>query len=142
MERAMMTRRPVTALFLLAAVPVLVAAPAPELAGEYSASPDVVFRFARDGNAYTGVVLDKSSGRQFRIADIRLEGDSISFFVVHDAAWDEEVKANGGRPFRNTARGRLTAQGIQISGDREDPGMTPRPYAITLHRLPATRTQP
>ena len=51
---------------------------------------------------------EAATGREFKLADIVVDGERVSFFVVHDAAWDEEVKANGGRAFRNTASGTLT----------------------------------
>jgi hypothetical protein len=51
---------------------------------------------------------------------------------VHDAAWDEEVQANGGRAFRNTASGTLTDTTLTISGARERTGE--RAYTATLKR--------
>ena len=51
---------------------------------------------------------------------------------MHDAAWDEEVQANGGRAFRNTASGTLTDTTLTIGGARERTGE--RAYTATLKR--------
>lgn len=58
--------------------------------------------------------------------------------MVHDAYWDEEVRANGGRPFRNSAAGTLLDDALHIRGDREDRKMKRRPYDVVLQRVPAS----
>ena len=93
-----------------------------------------MFSFERAGDGWTGVVAEASSGREFKLADIVIDGERVSFFVVHDAAWDEEVKANGGRAFRNTAAGTLTDSTLTISGAREHTGE--RAYRAELKRVP------
>jgi len=55
--------------------------------------------------------------------------------VLHDDANDPEVKANGGNPFHNTAKGTFTADEISISGSREN--TTIREYRLVLKRIKA-----
>src|SRR5688572_27125421 len=118
---------------LLAAAP-LAGALAADLAGKWTTDGRYVFSFERAGNEWTGVVVEASSGREFKLADIAVaDGERVSFFVVHDAAWDEEVKANGGRAFRNTAAGTLTDSTLTISGARERTGE--RAYRAELKRV-------
>jgi hypothetical protein len=119
---------------LLAAAP-LAGALAADLAGKWTSDGQYVFSFQRAGNQWTGVVTETSSGREFKLADIVVvDGERVSFFVVHDAAWDEEVKANGGRAFRNTAAGTVTDTTLTISGAREQTGE--RAYKAELKRVP------
>jgi hypothetical protein len=108
---------------------------AADLAGKWTSDGRYVFSFQRAGNQWTGVVTEASSGREFKLADIAVvDGERVSFFVVHDAAWDEEVKANGGRAFRNTAAGTVTDTTLTISGAREQTGE--RAYKAELKRVP------
>ena len=118
-------------LALLAALPAATAFAA-DLTGQWTTDGRYVFTFARAGGAWTGKVVEASTGREFKLADIVVEGERVSFFVVHDAAWDEEVQANGGRAFRNTASGALTDTTLTISGARERTGE--RAYTATLKR--------
>jgi hypothetical protein len=120
------------AVALLAAVPVAVAFAA-DLAGKWTTDGRYVFTFTRAGNAWTGAVVEAATGREFKLADIAVDGERVSFFVVHDAAWDEEVKANGGNAFRNTASGTLTDTTLTISGARERTGE--RAYRAELKRV-------
>jgi hypothetical protein len=117
---------------LLAAFPVAVAFAA-DLAGKWTTDGRYVFTFARVGDAWTGSVAEAATGREFKLADIVVDGERVSFFVVHDAAWDEEVKANGGSAFRNTASGTLTDTTLTISGARERTGE--RAYRAELKRV-------
>ena len=117
---------------LLASVPVAVAFAA-DLAGKWTTDGRYVFTFTRAGNAWTGSVVEAATGREFKLADIVVDGERVSFFVVHDAAWDEEVKANGGNAFRNTASGALTDTTLTISGARERTGE--RAYRAELKRV-------
>ncbi len=128
----------VAAIFVLASIgPAFVGvAFAAELDGAYMAGPPYVFEFAHDGNAYTGTVVDWSNGRRYRIEDIAVQGEKVSFFVVHEALWDQEVKQNGGRAFRNSAEGEFEGDTLHIHGDREDPNMPKRPFDAVLKRLP------
>ena len=117
---------------LLAALPVAVAVAA-DLTGQWTTDGRYVFTFARAGAAWTGKVTEPATGREFKLADIVVvDGERVSFFVVHDAAWDEEVRGNGGRAFRNTASGTLTDTTLTISGARERTGE--RAYTATLKR--------
>jgi len=120
------------ALALLAALPVATALAA-DLTGQWTTDGRYVFTFARAGGAWTGKVTEAATGREYKLADIVvIDGERVSFFVVHDAAWDEEVQANGGRAFRNTASGALTDTTLTISGARERTGE--RAYTATLKR--------
>jgi hypothetical protein len=119
---------------LLALAP-LTAAVAADLAGKWTTDGRYVFSFERVGDEWTGIVTEAGSGREFKLADILvIDGERVSFFVVHDAEWDEEVKANGGRGFRNTAAGTLTDSLLTISGAREHSGE--RAYKAELKRVP------
>ncbi len=112
----------------------LTSASAADLAGKWTTDGRYVFSFQRAGDAWTGAVVEASSGREFKLAEIKTDGERVSFFVVHDAAWDEEVTANGGRAFRNTAVGTLTDSALTISGAREHSGE--RAYTAELKRVP------
>jgi hypothetical protein len=118
----------------LLAIVLLSSAAAADLGGKWTTDGRYVFSFARVGDAWTGVVTETGSSREFKLADIVvIDGERVSFFVVHDAAWDEEVKANGGRAFRNTATGTLTDSSLTISGAREGTGE--RAYRAELKRV-------
>jgi hypothetical protein len=108
-------------------------AAAAELAGKWTSDGRYVFSFQRLGEEWMGVVTEAATGRQFNLDDIVVNGDRVSFFVVHDAVWDEEVQANGGRAFRNTANGTLTESTLTISGAREHTGE--RTYRAELKRV-------
>jgi ABC-type sugar transport system substrate-binding protein len=117
---------------LLSALP-LASAVAADLTGKWTTDGRYVFTFTRAGNAWTGSVREAATGREFKLADIVVDGERVSFFVVHDAAWDEEVQANGGRGFRNTATGTLTDTALTISGAREGSGE--RAYKAEMKRV-------
>jgi hypothetical protein len=119
------------AVALLAALPAALAAAA-DLAGQWTTDGRYVFTFVRAGDAWAGKVTEPATGREFKLADIVVNGERVSFFVVHDGAWDEEVQANGGRAFRNTASGTLSGLTLTISGARERTGE--RAYTATLKR--------
>ena len=116
----------------LVALPVTTAFAA-DLTGRWTTDGRYVFSFERVGGAWSGVVIEAASGREFKLADIMVDGERVSFFVVHDAAWDEEVRANGGQAFRNTAVGTLTESTLTISGARERTGE--RAYKQELKRV-------
>ena len=117
---------------LLAALPLAMALAA-DLTGKWTTDGRYVFSFNRAGDAWAGSVVEAATGREFKLADIVVDGERISFFVVHDAAWDEEVQANGGRAFRNTASGTLTDSTLTISGAREHTGE--RAYKAEMKRV-------
>ena len=121
------------AVLLLSILP-LASAVAADLTGKWTTDGRYVFTFTRAGNAWTGSVREAATGREFKLADIVvIDGERVSFFVVHDAAWDEEVQANGGRAFRNTASGTLTDTALTISGAREGTGE--RAYKAEMKRV-------
>jgi hypothetical protein len=109
-------------------------AAAADLAGKWTTDGRYVFSFSQAGGRWSGVVVETATGREFKLDEIVVDGDRVSFFVVHDAAWDEEVQANGGRAFRNTASGTLTDSTLTISGARERTGE--RAYRAEMKRVP------
>jgi len=122
----------IAAAVLLVALPLAVLAA--DLTGKWTTDGRYVFSFDRVGETWRGAVVEAATGREFKLADIVVDGERVSFFVVHDAAWDEEVQANGGRAFRNTANGTLTESTLTISGAREHTGE--RAYRAELKRVP------
>ena len=104
---------------------------AADLSGKWSADGKTIFAFDRHGDAFTGSILYE--GKVFKIVDGALDGNAISFFVLHDAANDPEVKANGGKPFRNTAKGTVSGDEMSLSGSRET--SNERAYSMTLKRM-------
>lgn len=129
----MMRRLSLTAAAVLLSALPLALAVAADLTGKWTTDGRYVFTFTRAGNAWTGSVREAATGREFKLADIVVDGERVSFFVVHDAAWDEEVEANGGRAFRNTATGTLTDTALSISGAREGTGE--RAYKAEMKRV-------
>ena len=122
----------IAAAVLLTALP-FAAVLAADLTGKWTTDGRYVFSFARAGDAWSGAVVEAATGREFKLADIVVDGERVLFFVVHDAAWDEEVQANGGRAFRNTAIGTLTESTLTISGAREHTGE--RAYRAEMKRV-------
>ena len=59
--------------------------------------------------------------------------NQIHFFVLHEDENDPEVKANGGNPFHNLAKGAFTENEIVVSGSREN--TTIRQYRLVLKRI-------
>ena len=94
---------------------------AADLTGKWASGPDskYVFTFDRQGDQFTGKITG-SDGHAFKIVDGTIDGDAISFYVLHDADWDDEVKANDGQPFRNTAKGTVSGDEMTFSGSREN----------------------
>ncbi len=112
----------------VAAVPALAA----DLSGKWTADGKYVFTFDRAGDQFTGAVTGED-GKVYKIADGTIDGDAISFFVVHEFDWDSEVQENGGKAFRNTAKGTVTGDEMSFSGSRE--GTDIHPYSVTIHRM-------
>jgi hypothetical protein len=129
----MMRRLSIAAAAVLLSASPSTPAVAADLAGNWTTDGRYVFTFTQAGSAWTGAVREAATGREFKLADIVVDGDRVSFFVVHDAAWDEEVAANGGRAFRNTAAGTLTDDTLTISGAREGTGE--RAYRAAMKRV-------
>ena len=129
----MMRRVSLTAAAVLLSALPLASAVAADLTGKWTTDGRYVFTFTRAGNAWAGSVREAATGREFKLADIAVDGERVSFFVVHDAAWDEEVQTNGGRAFRNTATGTLTDTALSISGAREGTGE--RAYKAEMKRV-------
>ena len=107
------------------------AARAADLSGKWSPDGNSVFTFDRQGDAFTGSVLYQ--GKVFKIVDGTIDGDAISFYVLHDASDDPEVIENGGKAFRNTAKGTVTGDEMSFSGARE--GSNEHAYSITIKRV-------
>ncbi|HKJ73602.1 MAG TPA: hypothetical protein VKA19_05750 [Alphaproteobacteria bacterium] len=111
-----------------AAVPALAA----DLSGKWTADGKYVFTFDRAGDKFTGAVTG-DDGKAYRIVDGAIDGDAISFFVLHESDRDAEVKENGGKAFRNTAKGTVSGDEMSLSGSRE--GTDIHAYSVTLHRM-------
>jgi hypothetical protein len=123
------------AVLAIVALALCSAAVAADIAGEWTSDGNYVFRFEQRGDGIVGSVVQPSTGRRFALADIVVEGARVVFFVVHEADWDEEVKQNGGKPFRNTAEGTLTDTELALHGSRE--GTNLRAYQTVLKRVAA-----
>ena len=85
------------------------------------------------GTTVTGDIQGSPGEPVFKIVDGTVRGNQIQFFVLHDDPNDPEVKANGGNPFHNTAKGDVTADRSRISGSREN--TTIREYRLVLKRI-------
>lgn len=115
-------------LFLLAAFPVLA-----DLTGRWSTGGDSVFVLRQNGNAVTGMIEGRPGEPTYKIVDGVIRGNQIHFFVLHEDENDPEVKANGGNPFHNLAKGTFTENEIDVSGSRENTKI--REYRMVLKRI-------
>ena len=115
-------------LFLLAALPALA-----DLTGRWSTGGDGVFVLHQNGNAVTGTIEGRPGEPTYKIVDGVLRGNQIHFFVLHEDENDPEVKANGGLPFHNLAKGTFTDNEIIVSGSRENTKI--REYRMVLKRI-------
>jgi hypothetical protein len=101
--------------------------------GRWAANGNSVFVLRQSGDTVTGEIQGLPGEPVYKIVDGTVRGNQIQFFVLHDDASDPEVKANGGKPFHNTATGTFTADEISISGSREN--TTIREYRLVLRRI-------
>ena len=101
--------------------------------GRWSTGRKAVFILHRDGEKLTGLIDSGPGERSYKIVDGMVHGNEISFYVLHDDKDDPEVIENGGRAFRNTAKGTIRGDEITISGAREGSGQ--RPYKLVLTRI-------
>ena len=101
--------------------------------GRWAATPDSVFVLRQAGDVVTGQIEGKPGQPVYKIVDGTVRDGHISFFVLHDAPDDPEVKANGGNPFHNVATGTVTGDQIDISGSRENTKI--REYHMVLKRI-------
>jgi len=106
---------------------------AADLSGHWSAGRSNVFTFQLEGERFSGKIEGRPGDRSYKIVDGTLNGNAISFFVLHDDQDDLEVIENGGKPFRNTASGVVEGDEITISGSRE--GSSQRAYKLVLKRI-------
>jgi hypothetical protein len=60
---------------VLLAVVLLSSAAAADLGGKWTTDGRYVFSFARVGDAWTGVVTEAGSSREFKLADIVVDGE-------------------------------------------------------------------
>jgi hypothetical protein len=104
-----------------------------DLLGDWTTDGNYVFRFELRDSALVGTVRQPSTGRVFALEDIVVDGSNVRFFVVHEADWDEEVKQNGGKRFRNTAEGTFSDKELKIRGSRE--GSNERAYEAVMKRV-------
>lgn len=115
-------------LFLLAVIPVLA-----DLTGRWSTGGDGVFVLRQNGNTVTGTIEGRPGEPTYKIVDGVIRGNQIHFFVLHEDENDPEVKANGGNPFHNLAKGTFTEGEIVVSGSRENTKI--REYRMVLKRI-------
>ncbi len=115
-------------LFLLAAIPALA-----DLTGRWSTGGDGVFVLHQNGNSITGTIEGRPGEPTYKIVDGVIRGNQIHFFVLHEDENDPEVKANGGIPFHNVAKGTFTENEIVVSGSRENTKI--REYRMVLRRV-------
>ena len=103
------------------------------VSGRWSAGGDSVFVLRQVGDVVTGQIEVRAGEPVYEIVDRVARDGRIHFFVLHDAADDPEVKANGGNPFHNVATGTFTENQIDISGSRENTNI--REYHVVLTRI-------
>jgi hypothetical protein len=115
-------------LFILAFVPLLA-----DLSGRWSTGGEAVFVLRQNGNAIAGSIEGRPGEPTWKIVEGVIRGNQIHFFVLHDDENDPEVKANGGNPFHNLAKGTFTENEIVVSGSRENTSI--REYDLVLKRI-------
>jgi hypothetical protein len=92
-----------------------------------------VFVLRQVGTAVTGEILGRPGEPVYKIVDGVVLDNQIHFFVLHQEPDDPEVKANGGNPFHNVAKGTFTEDEIDISGSRENTDI--RNYHMVLKKI-------
>ena len=115
-------------LLLLAAIPALA-----DLTGRWSTEGKSVFVLRQVGNAITGTIEGRPGEPVYKIVDGVIRRNQIHFFVLHEDENDPEVKANGGNPFHNLAKGTFTQDEIVVSGSRENTRI--REFRMVLKRI-------
>jgi hypothetical protein len=101
--------------------------------GRWSASATSTFVLRQNGDAVTGQIEGRPGEPVYKIVDGLVEGNQIRFFVLHEEPNDPEVKANGGLPFHNVAKGTFTEDQMDLSGSRENTKI--REYQMVLKRI-------
>ena len=104
-----------------------------DVTGRWTAGGANVFVLRQVGDTVTGVIEGRPGEPAYKIVDGQVRGSRIFFFVLHDNENDPEVKANGGMPFHNTARGTFTEDEITVFGSRENTKI--REYQLVLKRM-------
>ena len=118
---------------LLGLAVLLATAQAESLTGQWSPGPGRdVFVLRQSGDSLTGAI-QSVGGKTYKIVDGKVKGNEVVFFVLHEAADDPEVIANGGNPFHNFARGTVNGNELTIAGSRESTSI--HPYQLALKRL-------
>ena len=107
--------------------------PTTGLTGRWAAGGNSVFVLQQVGTAVTGEIQGAPGEPVYKIVDGVARDNQIQFFVLHEDPNDPEVKANGGLPFHNLAKGTFTADEIEISGSRENTKI--REYHMVLKRI-------
>jgi hypothetical protein len=101
--------------------------------GRWAAGGSSVFVLRQVGTAVTGEILGRPGEPVYKIVDGVVLDNQIHFFVLHQEPDDPEVKANGGNPFHNVAKGTFTEDEIDISGSRENTDI--RNYHMVLKKI-------
>jgi len=104
-----------------------------DVTGRWTAGGTEVFVLRQAGDSLTGLIQGRAGEPTYKIVDGTVRGNRIFFFVLHDDESDPEVKANGGIPFHNTARGTFTGNEITLSGSRENTKI--HEYRLVLKRI-------
>ncbi len=103
------------------------------VSGRWAAGGSSVFVLRQVGTAVAGEIQGRPGEAVYKIVDGVVRGNQIQFFVMHQDPDDPEVKANGGNPFHNFAKGTFTEDEIDVSGSRENTNI--REYHIVLNRI-------
>lgn len=92
---------------------------AADISGRWTGGGKDTFVLTVAGDKVSGLI-DGGPGRpSYKIVDGKIEDEQVSFFVLHDADSDPEVKANGGKSFRNWVKGTISGDELSIFGARE-----------------------
>lgn len=95
-----------------------------------------VFEFSGSDNAgYTARAVHVETGLVYKIRDVSLRGDQVSFKIVHDSMTDDAVRQNGGKPYENWALGIVGKDDMHIRGSRGGTGESA--FDMHLSRLPS-----
>lgn len=111
----------------------VLAVSAADFSGRWTGGGKDTFVLTVAGDKITGMIDGGPNRPSYKIVDGKIDGDQVSFFVLHDADTDQEVEANGGKPFRNWVKGTLSGDELAIFGARER--TNERPFKQVLRRV-------
>jgi hypothetical protein len=114
------------------------AAHAAELEGSWMTASGFVFTFERADQGYGGSIVYTPNGRRYRVEDVEVRGDNVTFYVVHESDWDEAVRDNGMQPYRNFSEGTIGDGEIKLVGGREGSDEPLAPWSLTSVTMKST----